>query len=182
MIKPNQNSAEIVEQLFSQFGNRLYAFATKAWKFSEDEAWDAIYETLFHIAKVYHRYDFPDEKRLTNFIITAFNNRLKNRHRAKQSQPILIAYENSAEQSIDAETESSLSHAEKAVAEGLEELEEWERILLTQRSYLVPYSEIAKLTNKPEQQLKVYYKRALAKLEKLVKEKIVVGGSNEKPN
>jgi RNA polymerase sigma factor (sigma-70 family) len=168
----NQSSVEIVEKLFNQFADRLYAFATRAWKFSEDDAWDTIYETLFHIAKVYHRYDFPDERRLTNFVITVFNNRLKNRRREKESEPILVALEPSSQQTPNSEIETTLGAAEKAVAEGLDELEEWERILLIQRSELAPYSEIEKLVGKPEEQLKVYYKRALAKLESIIKEKL----------
>jgi RNA polymerase sigma factor (sigma-70 family) len=176
----NQNSAEILEKLFHQFADRMYAFATKAWKFSEDDAWDTIYETLFHIAKVYHRYDFPDERRLKNFVITVFNNRLKNRRRDKQSEPILVALESWSQESTSSEIETTLSAAEKAVAEGLEELEEWERILLVQRSAHVPYSEIEKLVGKPEQQLKVYYKRALAKLESITKEKLSTEHPHEK--
>jgi RNA polymerase sigma factor (sigma-70 family) len=182
MNKPNQHSAEVVEKLFNQFAERLYAFATKAWKFSEDDAWETIYETLFHIAKVYYRYDFPDEKRLANFVITVFNNRLKNRRRNKQSEPVHIQFQDSEGLTETPEAEINLSVAEKAVSEALDELEDWERILLIQRSALVPYSEIEKLVSKSEQQLKVYFKRALMKLETSVKQKLSMERSNEKRN
>lgn len=43
--------------------------------------------------------------------------------------------------------------------EELEKLEDWQRILLLMRSQEMPYSEIAKYVNKPEEQLKVYYSR-----------------------
>jgi RNA polymerase sigma factor (sigma-70 family) len=174
------NMNEIAEKLFNQFSDKLYAFATKIWKFSEDEAWDTIYETIFHIAKVYHRYDFPEEKSLRNFVITVFNNRLRNRYRNKKNEPITVELGRTGESQIDLEVQTTQSEAEKAVSDALAELEDWERILLVQRSLLVPYSEIQKLTDKPEHQLKVYYKRALEKLENKVREKLSLETKNGK--
>jgi DNA-directed RNA polymerase specialized sigma24 family protein len=46
----------------------------------------------------------------------------------------------------------------------LDELEDWERILLLQRACETPYKNISELTGKPEDQLKVYHKRVLSKL------------------
>jgi len=180
MKTQSQDSREIAEKLFTQFADRLFAFATLAWRFSEDEAWEAIYETIFHIAKVYHRYEFPDDRRLANFVITVFNNRLKNLYRSKQSGPIHIEFQESEEHVIPGEVETSLNKAETAVSQALEELEDWERILLIQRTAHVPYSEIEKLVNKPGEQLKVYYKRVLAKLEKRVRLKLSMEQSDEK--
>lgn len=180
MYASNEESTEIVENLFNKFADRLYTFAVNAWKFSEDDAWDTIYETLFHIAKVYHRYAFPDEKKLTNFVITVFNNRLKNHQRDKQVRRIHIQYENVEEEIAAIETGTPLSALEQMVSEALDELEDWERILLIQRSLLVPYSDIEKLVGKPEQQLKVYYKRSLTKLEKKIKAKLSMEHSHDK--
>ena len=58
---------------------------------------------------------------------------------------------------------------------GKVEFEDWQRVLLLMRSQEVPYSEIAKYVNKPEEQLKVYYSRLknvlTAKMQERVKEK-----------
>jgi len=175
-----KNSTETAERLFKDYADRMYSFAANVWKFSEDDAWETIYQTIFHIAKVYHKYEFPDDKALANFLITAFNNRLKNKRRDRQRDPIIIQFESIEEQVDQDEFKSTIGNAEKVVSESLDELEEWERILLVQRSLYIPYTEIEKLTGKPEQQLKVYYKRVLAKLEKIIKEKISLERSNEK--
>ena len=56
----------------------------------------------------------------------------------------------------------------KILEEELDNLEDWQRILLLMRSQEIPYSAISKFVNKPKYQLKVYY----ARLKKLISEKI----------
>jgi len=168
-LNQTEGSADIAERLFNQFGERMFAFAVNAWKFSEDDAWDVIYETLFYLAKVFHRYDVSDEKRLKNLVITSFNNRLRNRYRDNQRKPAIILFDNLDEfEAI--EVEAFEGTATEAVTAALNRLEDWERMLLIQRATNVPYASIAQLTGKPESQLKVYHKRVLQKLENIVKE------------
>ncbi len=168
-LNQKESSTDIAERLFNQFSERMFAFAVNAWKCSEDDAWDVIYETLLHLAKVYHRYDLSDQKRLKNLVITSFNNRLRNRHRDNQRKPVIILFENLDEFEAK-ETETVEGRAGEAIATALNKLEDWERILVTQRANNVPYAAITKLTAKPESQLKVYHKRTLQKLEKMVKD------------
>ena len=54
----------------------------------------------------------------------------------------------------------------KALNEVLEELEDWQRMLLLMRSDGQAYSDIAKFIDKPENQLKVYYQRLKEQLAK----------------
>ena len=48
----------------------------------------------------------------------------------------------------------------------LEQLEDWQRMLLLMRSQNIAYSEISKHVGKPETQLKVYYQRLKDRLMK----------------
>jgi RNA polymerase sigma factor (sigma-70 family) len=59
----------------------------------------------------------------------------------------------------------------RIVAETLEEMESWERVLLRCRALDVPYEEIATYTGKPVKQLKVYHTRVKKKFAKLLTER-----------
>jgi DNA-directed RNA polymerase specialized sigma24 family protein len=54
--------------------------------------------------------------------------------------------------------------------EVLDQMEDWERMLLLMRSEGRPYSEIAIYIDKPEHQLKVYYQRLKDRLTKKLNE------------
>lgn len=58
----------------------------------------------------------------------------------------------------------------RVVAETLERLESWERVLLRCRALDVPYEEIAGYTGKPAKQLKVYHARVKKKFVKMLAE------------
>jgi RNA polymerase sigma factor (sigma-70 family) len=58
----------------------------------------------------------------------------------------------------------------RIVAETLEKMESWERVLLRCRALDVPYEEIATYTGKPAKQLKVYHARVKKKFVKLLAE------------
>lgn len=57
-----------------------------------------------------------------------------------------------------------------AIADTLDTLEPWERVLLRCRALDVPYDDIAKYTDKPVAQLKVYHARVKKKFVKLLAE------------
>ena len=61
-------------------------------------------------------------------------------------------------------------HTEKltVIAEALDEMESWERVLLRCRALEVPYEEISTYTGKPVKQLKVYHARVKKKFVKLL--------------
>jgi DNA-directed RNA polymerase specialized sigma24 family protein len=56
----------------------------------------------------------------------------------------------------------------KAVADVLETMESWERVLLRCRALDVPYEDIASYTDKPVRQLKVYHARVKKKFVRLL--------------
>jgi len=56
------------------------------------------------------------------------------------------------------------------IAEALEKMESWERVLLRCRALDVPYEDIATYTGKPAKQLKVYHARVKKKFVKMVTE------------
>lgn len=60
------------------------------------------------------------------------------------------------------------NHVLDKVAEVLDAMEAWERVLLRCRALDVPYEEIAYYTGKPVKQLKVYHKRVKEKFVKLL--------------
>ena len=60
----------------------------------------------------------------------------------------------------------------RIVAEVLERLETWERVLLRCRALEIPYEEIAHYTGKSAKQLKVYHARVKKKFLKLLAERI----------
>jgi RNA polymerase sigma factor (sigma-70 family) len=57
-----------------------------------------------------------------------------------------------------------------AIADALDRLESWERVLVRCRALEVPYEDIAKYTDKPVAQLKVYHARVKKKFVKLLAE------------
>jgi RNA polymerase sigma factor (sigma-70 family) len=63
------------------------------------------------------------------------------------------------------------SPALQAIADTLEEMETWERVLLRCRALDVSYEEIAGYTGKPVKQLKVYHARVKKKFTKLLAQK-----------
>lgn len=47
----------------------------------------------------------------------------------------------------------------------IDNLDDWERILINQRAKGLPYHEIATFIDKPENQLKIYYSRIISKIQ-----------------
>jgi DNA-directed RNA polymerase specialized sigma24 family protein len=70
------------------------------------------------------------------------------------------------------EEQDEIPESEKMhiLKEELEKLQDWERMLLLLKAQQMPYSEIAKFIDKPENQLKVYY----ARLKKKITEAIIL--------
>ncbi|MEK9136624.1 MAG: sigma-70 family RNA polymerase sigma factor [Bacteroidota bacterium] len=74
------------------------------------------------------------------------------------------ALQESTASSVDGETGEKL----RVIAETLEKMESWERVLLRCRALDVPYEDIAEYTGKPVKQLKVYHARVKKKFVKLL--------------
>jgi RNA polymerase sigma-70 factor (ECF subfamily) len=175
-----KNDASAVTILYERYGKKLAGYAIRKWNTSEDDAWDLTYKTLFRVMKTANNYTFANEEKFSAFVFTIFINYLRNLFRDRKNQPEMIR---EMDERIAANPSSSFGYAQSDKAEetspairllneALNELEDWERILLLMRSQDVPYSKIAELTGKTEDNLKVYYGRLKKKLETMLSEKM----------
>jgi RNA polymerase sigma factor (sigma-70 family) len=118
-------------------------------------------------------YKFESELKFSGFVFTVFINYLRNFYRDKKKLPVeIIELDESFSDGLESESETVSSPSMNFLVAELDQLEDWERILLLMRNQDVPYSEIAKYTGKPEEQLKVYYGRLKKKLADKLNEKI----------
>jgi len=173
-----QTDEERVKQLFKVYGQQLFAYANSNWKVGEDASWDIVYKTIYKLSKVINTHHFEVEQQLKSFLFKMLINYLKNYLRDERTKK-------GGHQEVDlndnipssAETKN-VNPAIGKLNKALDELEEWQRILLLMRAQGFSYSEIAKYTDKPVKHLKVYYGRLKKQLEKkiMLNEKIEVHG------
>lgn len=158
-----KNARELLGELFTTFGSRLFGYAKKRWTLEDDAIWDLVYKTLFKLIEVRDKYTFESAEKFQGFVFSVFINYLKNYFRDHQSNPIVQTtdFNNENQQQIPVEKEENVTENKslKALVEVLETLEDWQRILVLMRSDGYSYAEIARYVNKPENQLKVYYQR-----------------------
>jgi len=168
--------------LYNKYGKKLLFYALKNWNIDEDEAWDLIYKTLYKTIETFNNYVFEDEQKFCSFIFKIFINYLRNHYRdtnrikeklnfvhysEKNSENNFLKTEKEVNEKIiekDLEEEVPESEMMKLLKEELNYLNEWERILMLLRAQNMPYSEIVKYVDKPEEQLKVYYQRLKNKI------------------
>ena len=187
-----------VALLYTHYGRRLYSYAIVHWQLSEDEAWDMVYKTLFKVVESYTNYSFESEKKFGSFIFRIFVNYLRNHYRDQKRMDEHIQFSNFHESLLEGDGEGNIPTAERQVRdrirqdsineekeeaptnpalallrEELDQLEDWQRVLLLLRSQDMPYSEISKHIDKPESQLKVYYQRLKDKIQKRLQEKVI---------
>jgi len=165
IIKKNKNKG--LESFYNRYGKKLFSYGVNNWQIDEDSIWDIIYSTYEKISNKIHTYSFENEEKFGSFVMVSFLNNIRNFYRdnkrqieivTEDPQTIHMACENPEE---NENTESEQIIALKAE---LEKLEDWERILLLLKAQQMPYSEIAKYIDKPENQLKVYYARLKKKI------------------
>ncbi|HLP56716.1 MAG TPA: sigma-70 family RNA polymerase sigma factor [Fluviicola sp.] len=157
---PNDN--DFLTEVYNRYGKKLYAYALKTWKISEDDAWNLIYKTLYKVIETHQNYTFESEDKFASFVFRIFINYLRNDYRDKKKTTIDVAPTDVSEIQVRAEEHPPREEPDrqiKVLREVLDGLEDWQRILVLMRSDGAAYSEIAKYVDKPEQQLKVYYQR-----------------------
>jgi RNA polymerase sigma factor (sigma-70 family) len=172
-----------IEILYLRYGRKLMYYAKHTWNINEDEATDLIYKTLYKIIESVENYKFTSEEKFGSFVFTVFINYLKNLHRDKKNREKYLEEVEIAEADLnvlstnevspDDQEEKFTSQNLQLLNEELDKLQEWERMVLLLRAQDMPYSEIAKFVNKPEDQLKVYYKRLKTKLTERLNERIM---------
>jgi RNA polymerase sigma factor (sigma-70 family) len=169
-----------IEILYLRYGRKLNTYAVKTWKIDEESATDLVYQTLFKTIESIGKYNFASEEKFASFVFTLFMNFLKNHHRDKEKRKefLDVSYRDDlgnmgiAEQS-ELNEEKVPDVKMQLLQQELENFEDWERMLLLLRAQDMPYSEIAKYVDKPEEQLKVYHQRLKLKLTERLNERIM---------
>ncbi|MES2680223.1 MAG: sigma-70 family RNA polymerase sigma factor [Bacteroidota bacterium] len=164
VINQYQNSVgdnKLVKQLYEQYAKKLLSYTLNRYSVNEDDAWTLVYKTIYRIADVYDKYSFENEHKQSGFVFKTHINYLRNYFRdnktfeAKNFEVELDENYFTLKEDVPAKENLQL----KVLQLELDQLEEWERILLLMRGQEMPYSDISKFVNKPEKQLKVYYAR-----------------------
>lgn len=182
LLKQRRNDA--VQILYERYGRKLYSYGISHWNLDEDSSWELVYQTLYKLVETFDRYEFENEAKFGAFIFKMFVNYLRNHYRdtkRRKEQLDFVNFDESNFENYEAEGKTS-REVKKRIAEAseeefreeeapqdsipmamlrkeLEQLEDWQRMLLLMRGQNMPYSEISKHVNKPETQLKVYYQR-----------------------
>lgn len=178
--------------LYQRYALTLYNYAIQAWNIDEDAAWDIIYKVLFKITEHINQYRFKNENQFKNMLYSIFNNELINFYKKikrREERLKFLTFNDSITTNTQNDNSNSINHEinqslfKKALHEFwddpqaenpllnclnklIDKLEDWERILINQRSKGVSYSEIAHYVDKPENQLKVYYARLKSKIQR----------------
>ena len=163
------NRNELITVIYNRYGRKLYSYAKKSWDLNEDAIWDLIYKTLYKVIDSYQNYTFESEEKFASFIFRIFINYLRNYYRDnKEARSFEFSTMDDAVLGTKEikEEEENISSQMKALNEVLDQMEDWERMLLMMRSEGRHYSEIAQYIDKPENQLKVYYQRLKEQLQK----------------
>jgi RNA polymerase sigma factor (sigma-70 family) len=168
------NREQFISKVYKSYGTKLLSYSINTWKVNEDIGWALVYKTIWKAAEVYKNYSFETEERFASFLFRIFINYLRNHYRDNKAVPETLSFSQLSD-NVDPKENVSEPSAEnlklRALNEALEEMEDWQRLLLLLRSEGRPYSEIATYVDKPENQLKVYYGRLKEQITKKLHEK-----------
>lgn len=156
-----------IRKLYEQYGQKLYQYAVTRWKVDEDTAWDMVYKSLFGLIDKLEKYNFESQKKQDSFVLTTFLNHMRNHYKKESKEHVTIVSETEARdlsESDQSENENRDSFLMANLKDQLDQLEDWERMLLLLRAQKMSYKEIANYIDKPENQLKVYYQRLKERL------------------
>lgn len=153
-----EHSKEVVEQLYLQYAKKLLSYTIRTYNLNEDDAMSMVYKTIYRVAEVAPNYTFDNEFKKQGFIFKTHINYLRNYFRDNKTfeqkhREIDIA--DLAENNSERGANPKLNILQKL----LDEMEDWQRMLLLLRSQEMPYAEIAIFVQRPEKHLKVYYAR-----------------------
>ena len=156
-----------LETFYVRYGKKLFVYASRNLNLNEDTAWDLIYKTIEKIIEKIDSYTFENEQKFGSFVLLSFLNNFRNFYRDAKKEIQYVSQEEIADldfRAEEVENEENDSLKMKILKEELAKLQDWERMLLLLKAQQMPYSEIAKYVDKPEDQLKVYYSRLKKKL------------------
>ncbi len=163
--KPKEKRLDL---LFKAFGKQLFLYGNKQWNIPKDACWELVYACLYKVEEVLEDVSFESEKKFQSYVFRIFINRMKNYLRDEKTKK-----RGNTEVEFD---EERIEKPEKKVEEEgkeiqvlnalLDELEDWQRILMLMRAQDYSYAEISKYTNQSEKNLKVYYGRLKKRIAK----------------
>jgi len=178
--------------LFKEYGQKLFGFSINHFHLDEDEGYDVLYKTMETVGKVVSRYEFSSENHFANWILKIHKNNILQLLRTKKSkeQNLQIVdfsnWENEAKEFGDEDFEldrfkpvleqiSSINTFENssqqsklmfAMQKALQQINDTDRELLLLRMNNYSYNEIAEMLGIENNQLKVKFNRAKAKVER----------------
>lgn len=164
---PYKSTSDLKEKLFRAYAKQLFNYALKSWKIDEDEAWQLIYHTLEKVEDKWEELSFQHEKQLKAYLFKTYINLLKNLLQARHQKPAISIDE---VELMAEEAQSKPSEKVQKLSELLDELEDWQRILLLLRAQEFSYKEIENYVDKPAKTLKVYYGRLKKQLSEKLKQ------------
>lgn len=180
-------------ELVHKYQKPLLAQAVRVFGLRREEAEELVGDVLLAVVRTIHSFEFrKGESDFHVWVVTLFRNRVRDAARKQAAQGALFesfterfgdehehptpadqdviagivrAYQNEMSGDGPGHSASLL-----AVADVLEKLESWERVLLRCRALDVPYEDIARYTGKQVHYLKVYHARVKKKLKKLMQQ------------
>ena len=178
--------------LFEEYGQKLFGFSITHFHLDEDEGYDVLYKTMETVGKVVSRYEFSSENHFANWILKIHKNNILQLLRTKKSKEHNLQivdfsnWENEAKEFEDEEFEldsyktvleqissintfensSSQSKLMFAMQKALQQISDIDRELLLLRMNNYSYDEIAEMLGIENNQLKVKFNRAKAKVER----------------
>jgi RNA polymerase sigma factor (sigma-70 family) len=181
------------EALYMVYGKKFYGFAVDKWLFTEDEAWDVVYQTLEAIVLKIGEYEIENQAHFDNLVYKIFINFLRQSYRKKKSRleqiqfvPLveLDLYEGMQEDeekvsnspipfdnaffNENSEGDNIESPKLSLLSAALNQLEPLERDLLLLKANDYTYDEIATMLKIKNNQLKLKHHRAKRKLLKIL--------------
>lgn len=183
---------EGLKTLFEEYGQQLFGFSVTQFHINEDDGYDVLYKTLETVGRVIARYEFSSESHFRNWLFKIHKNnilQLLRTKRSKEQHIQIVNYIDWEKEVKDLEEENFSMEEYKMVLEeisavnpyqespqssklmlamekALQQLNDIEKELLLLRMSDYSYDEIAAMLGIENNQLKVKFNRAKAKLEK----------------
>ncbi len=176
---------------------RLINEAVRVFHVPAEDADEIVSDVLLLVVKNIHSFEFKrGDADFNSWVITIFRNKIRDFVRKEAStgdllerfeeadlevekqyskvereatESIVRAYQDEVRRT-EGESDTPVAAKLLAIADALDRLESWERVLLRCRALDVPYEDIARYTEKPVPQLKVYHARVKKKFVKLLAE------------
>lgn len=181
--------------------------AVRVFHLPGEDAEELVSDVLLLVVKNIHTFEFrKGEADFNGWVITIFRNKVRDfvrkaattgdlierfeeadleedktfsKTEKQVTESIIRGYQEAVRQA-EGETVSPVAAKLLAIADSLDRLETWERVLLRCRALDVPYEDIARYTEKPVAQLKVYHARVKKKFVKILAEHYPELQHNEK--